>query len=280
MPPHAFDREAARTTAAIIQPLLPAAARIGILTGTGLGSALPHAASTAVPYKELTGFPAPTVAGHAGSLDISSRQDVGILVFRGRMHLYEGFSPQAVSFPVRVMQELGVEHLVITNAAGGLRADMSPGDVMVLSDHINLTGANPLAGPNDDAWGPRFPDMSAVYDDNWRRSALSAGQEHGIPTRTGVYAGLLGPSLETPAEIRFLRTIGADAVGMSSVTEAIAGVHAGMRILGLSVVTNVHDPDNPEPTTVEEVIATAESAMPGLNRILESVLDDMAGGPS
>jgi purine-nucleoside phosphorylase len=281
MSPHAFDRETARNTAGIIRPLLPAAARIGILTGTGLGSALPRLeVSAAVPYSDLTGFPEPTVAGHMGSLDICSRRDLGLLVFRGRVHLYEGFSPQAVSFPIRVMQELGVRHLVITNAAGGLHPDMSPGNVMVISDHINLTGTNPLAGPNDDGWGLRFPDMSAVYDDAWRQSAFSAGRRLGIPTRSGVYAGLLGPSLETPAEIRFLRAIGADAVGMSSVTEAIAGVHAGMRILGLSVITNVHDPERPKSTTVEEVIATAESAMPGLNRILESVLDDMAGASS
>jgi len=281
MSPNEFGRKMAGKTAETIRPHLPGSPRVGILTGTGLGSTLQHLdVSAALTYVELPGFPEPTAAGHAGTLHISRWKDAGVLVFRGRFHLYEGATPRAVAFPVRVMQALGVEHLVITNAAGGLRPDMSPGDIMIISDHINLTGENPLAGANEDAWGPRFPDMSAVYDRKWQGMALEAGRRTGTPVHTGVYAGLQGPSLETPAEIRFLRTIGADAVGMSTVTEAIAGVHAGMRILGLSVITNVHDPENPRPTSVESVIATAESAMPRLNRILETVLEHMIGPPS
>jgi purine-nucleoside phosphorylase len=171
-----------------------------------------------------------------------------------------------------VLQELGIKTLVVSNAAGGLNPGFDPGDIMIIRDHINLTGANPLIGPNEDAWGPRFPDMSAAYDRGLADLAMTAGSESGVQTRSGVYVGLKGPALETPAEVRYLRFAGADAVGFSTVQEVIAAVHANMRVLGLSTITNVHDPDRPAPATVREIIDIAQAVAPELNTIIDRVL--------
>lgn len=249
---------------------------IGLLTGTGLSDAL--AGITEIcrfDYAELPGFPVSTVKGHHGRLIIGRHNGRHILIMQGRFHLYEGYTPRQVAFPVRVMQELGVNTLIITNAAGGINLSYSPGDIMIIRDHVNLTGRNPLTGPNETAWGIRFPDMTRVYDAGLRRLAKSLANDCRVRVHQGVYAGLQGPSLETPAEINFLKTIGSDAVGMSTVMEAIAGVHAGMNILGLSLITNINDPDHPEPATLEGVIETAEKSLPGLNRLLLGILPNL-----
>ena len=245
---------------------------IGILTGTGLGDSISFLETkTAFDYQDIPHFPVSTVESHMGRLSVGKWKNRTILAMQGRFHLYEGYSPKAVSFPVRVMQAIGVRTLIVTNAAGGLNPAFVPGDIMAISDHINLTGQNPLAGPNEEAWGSRFPDMSTVYDKPLSGLALKAGSQYNIPIRTGIYAGLPGPSLETPAEVRFLRTIGADAVGFSTVTEVIAAVHAGMRVTGLSIITNVHNPDRPEPASVEDIISLARQVAPKLETLLREI---------
>ena len=248
----------------------------GLLTGTGLGDCVAGMTIEAdIAYGDIPHFPVSTVSSHKGRLLIGRMKDRSILVFQGRFHLYEGYPPGEVVFPIRVMQALGVGIFIVTNAAGGLNPAFRPGDIMRLTDHINLTGENPLVGPNEPAWGIRFPDMSQVYDVQLGAQAQTAAESLGWSLQKGVYAGLKGPSLETPAEIRFLTTIGADAVGLSTVQEVIAAVHAGMRILGLSVITNVNHPDRPVPATLEEIIAVADQAAPRLARLIEHVLEHL-----
>jgi purine-nucleoside phosphorylase len=243
------------------------------MTGTGLGAGTGAIdVQTSFSYHEIPNFPASTVESHFGKLSLGYLADRPVMVMQGRFHLYEGYSPWEVTFPVRVMQALGVRVLILSNAAGGLNPAFAPGDIMVVSDHINLTGRNPLMGPNEDAWGERFPDMCRVYDSELCALAAAAGETRGAPMRSGVYVGLSGPSLETPAEIRFLRTIGADAVGFSTVQEVIAGAHAGMRILALSTITNVHDPEAPAPASVAEIIACAGRAAPLVGGIIQEVV--------
>jgi purine-nucleoside phosphorylase len=245
---------------------------IGILTGTGLGDSISFLEiEAAFDYQDIPHFPVSTVESHMGRLSLGTWRGRKILAMQGRFHLYEGYSPKEVSFPVRVMQALGVQTLIVTNAAGGLNPSFIPGEIMALSDHINLTGQNPLTGPNEDAWGPRFPDFSVVYDKPLAGLALKAGKQNNISIQTGVYAGLPGPSLETPAEVRFLRTIGADAVGFSTVMEVIAAIHAGMKIMGLSIITNVHNPDRPEPASVEDIISLARQVSPKLETLLKEI---------
>ncbi len=234
---------------------------LGLMTGTGLGSSLSGMETDfAIDYGAIPGFPVSTVAGHAGRLLAGRLGGKPTIAMEGRFHLYEGYTPAEVTFPIRVMQAMGVKTLILNNAAGGLNPDFVPGDIMVISDHINFTGENPLVGPNDEAWGIRFPDMTRVYSRRLAAAAVEAGKETGLVLRQGVYLGLKGPSLETPAETRLLRMIGADAVGMSTVQEVIAAVHAQMNILGLSTITNVNDPDRPEPATVEDIIRVADAA--------------------
>lgn len=251
---------------------------VGLMTGTGLGAGTGSIEEQAsFSYHEIPNFPASTVESHFGKLSLGRLAETPIMALQGRFHLYEGYSPWEVTFPVRVMQALGVRVLILSNAAGGLNPAFTPGDIMVLSDHVNLTGKNPLTGPNEDSWGERFPDMSRVYDPALAALAWQAGETRGARMREGVYAGLGGPSLETPAEIRFLRAIGADAVGFSTVQEAIAGVHAGMRILALSTITNVHDPESPAPASVADIIACAGKMAPIVGGIIQEVvghLDD------
>ena len=246
--------------------------QIGLLTGTGLGeSAAVLDISSSFEYKDIPHFPATTVESHFGKLLFGSVRDKPIIAMQGRFHLYEGYSPLEVTLPVRVMQELGVKTLILSNAAGGLSPRLQTGDLMIIADHINLTGSNPLVGPNEESWGVRFPDMAEAYDKKLIALAENAAKDAGIILHKGIYAGLKGPSLETPAEIRFLQTIGADAVGFSTVQEVIAAVHAGMQVLGLSIITNVHDPDAPTPAVVEEIIAVAKNAAPKLATIIRQV---------
>ena len=249
---------------------------IGLFTGTGLGESAESMDVTAsFEYEKIPHFPTSTVESHAGKLLFGIVEKKPIVAMQGRFHLYEGYTPLEVTFPIRVMQELGVKILVLTNAAGGLNPGFKTGDIMIVSDHINLTGSNPLIGPNEDRWGLRFPDMAAAYDPELRMLAGRAGSSAGLGMQSGVYAGLKGPSLETPAEIRFLKTIGADAVGFSTVQEVIAAVHAGMKVLGLSTITNVHNPDAPIPATVEEIISVAREAAPKLEMIISSVVRNL-----
>lgn len=269
-----LSKERAKEAAAFIKKQTNCSPSIGILTGTGLGGSLQSIKiSFSCEYGEIPDFPVSTVESHLGRLLIGGSGEHAVMAMQGRFHLYEGYSPSEVTFPVRVMQALGVKTLILSNAAGGLNRTFSSGDIMVITDHINLTGHNPLTGPNDDDWGARFPDMSAPYDRKLADSAFDAGKEEGIVLQKGVYAGLMGPSLETPAEVRFLRTIGADAVGFSTVPEVIAGVHAGMKILALSVITNIHNPDNPSPSAIDEIIDTAEKAAPKIEAVIRKVIN-------
>lgn len=269
-----ISKERVQETAAFIKKQIGHSPAIGILTGTGLGESLQSIKiSFSCAYEDIPNFPVPTVESHPGRLLLGSFQNHNIIAMLGRFHLYEGYSPLEVTFPIRVMQELGVKMLILTNAAGGLNPAFSPGDIMVITDHVNLTGHNPLTGPNDNNWGVRFPDMTAPYDHKLAESAANAGKEEGILLQRGVYAGLMGPSLETPAEVRFLKTIGADAVGFSTVQEVIAGVHAGIKILGLSVITNIHNPDNPSPSVIDEIIETAVKATPKIESIMRKVIN-------
>ncbi len=249
---------------------------IGLLTGTGLGESVEFLDIFAsFEYKDIPNFPTATVASHIGKLLYGSANGKHVIAMQGRLHLYEGYSPLEVTFPVRVMQALGVKVLILSNAAGGLNPGFTAGDIMLITDHINLTGTNPLVGPNEDSWGIRFPDMIGAYDKKLAVFAENAGKDMGVKLQKGVYAGLKGPALETPAEVRFLRVIGADAVGFSTVQEVIAAAHAGMKVLGLSTITNMNDPDTPIPATVEEIIAVAEEAAPRLEAIIRKVVGEI-----
>ncbi|MGD8713360.1 MAG: purine-nucleoside phosphorylase [Desulfobacterales bacterium] len=249
---------------------------VGLLTGTGLADCTAAMdIKTNLYYGDIPNFPISTVQSHAGKLLVGNMQGCRVMALKGRFHLYEGYTASDVTFPIRVMQKLGIRILILTNAAGGLNPAFKAGDIMIITDHINLTGANPLIGPNEDSWGLRFPDMIQAYDKHLAQMAVTAAGCAGIQVRQGVYAGLKGPSLETPAEVRFLKTIGAEAVGFSTVQEVIAAVHAGMRILGLSTITNINDPDNPLPATVEDIIAVAKNVAPMLEKIIQQVVENI-----
>ena len=245
-----------------------------MIAGTGLGGLTEKIdVVKRLPYEEIPNFPCSTIEGHQGTLVFGYLADKPVIALEGRFHIYEGYSPEQVTFPIRVMKDLGVETLLISSAAGGLNPHFSPGEIMIVTDHINLTGKNPLIGPNLDEFGPRFPDMSAVYDPELialaRRKALDAG----IHLREGIYVGIVGPSLETPAETRFLKMIGADAVGMSTVLEVIAGVHCGLKIVVIVAITNVNLPDCMEESSIEDIIATANRAGKSLAVLWEKIVD-------
>jgi purine-nucleoside phosphorylase len=217
----------------------PVAPRLGMILGSGLGAVADDVANaTAIRYTEIPHFPLPTAKGHQGRLVLGTLENHAVAVLQGRSHLYEGYTAEQVAFPVRVLAALGARILIVTNAAGGLTGKVRTGDLMLITDHINFSGTNPLVGPNDDILGPRFPDMSEPYDPALRELARKVAREEGITLRAGVYVGVLGPSYETPAELEMLRGWGADAVGMSTVTEVIAARHAGLRVLGVTAITN------------------------------------------
>ena len=266
------------TTAAFLSAGIGGKTDLGLMTGTGLGKGLSALdVDFSIDYSKIPGFPLSTVVGHAGRLLSGRLAGKRVVAMEGRFHLYEGYTPREVSFPVRVMQALGVKTLVLTNAAGGLNPAFSPGDIMLINDHINLTGENPLLGPNDDRWGVRFPDMTESYSRRLAGVARSAAGETNLSLKEGIYAGIKGPSLETNAETRFLRMIGADAVGMSTIQEVIAAVHAGMDILGLSTITNVNDPDRPKPATLDEIIDVADRAAPRIALLLTEIAGKLDG---
>lgn len=246
---------------------------VALILGTGLGGLAEEIQGrTEIAYGDIPGFPLSTVETHAGRLLLGSLGGKKVVAMQGRFHLYEGYSMQQITFPVRVMRALGAQRLVVSNACGGLHPLWSPGDLILISDHINLLGDNPLIGPNDEKLGPRFPDMSAPYDSTLRQLACEAARDLKVTLREGVYVAVPGPNLETAAEYRFLRTIGADMVGMSTVPEVIVAVHGGMRVLGLSIMTDACLPDALEPASIEAIIQTAQKAEPNLTRVVASVL--------
>lgn len=248
-------------------------ARVGIILGTGLGRLADEIeARASVPYGEIPGFPLSTVESHEGRLIAGTLRGVEVVAMQGRFHLYEGYSAWQATLPVRVMATLGVETLLISNAAGGMNPLYRRGDLMLTTDHINLQGVNPLTGPNVDAWGPRFPDMSAPYDRALRDVAEAAALDRGIRLQQGVYVAVVGPNLETRAEYRFLRMIGADVVGMSTVPEVIVARHHGLRCLAISVVTDECFPDALEPVSIEDVLAAAAQAEPQLTALMGDVV--------
>lgn len=241
----------------------------GVILGTGLTKLAGHVETVAeIPYADISHFPEPTVASHRGSLMLGTIEERPVAVMQGRFHWYEGFDLTQVTLPVRVMKALGVHTLIVSNAAGGVNPHFEAGDVCVITDHINLTGLNPLRGPNDDSLGPRFPDMCRAYDPGLIRLAEKTALELGFTLRRGVYAWVTGPNLETAAEYRYIRTIGADLVGMSTVPEVIVARHSGMRVLGFSVVTDMGLPDALEPVDLPEVLRVAAEAEPRLTRKL------------
>ncbi len=245
------------------------APRLALVLGSGVGGFADAVEdAVAIPYADLPGFPVSTVAGHAGRLVLGTLAGTPVAVFQGRSHLYEGVEPQGLAIGVRTAKALGAEAVVLTNAAGSLRPDVGPGRLMALTDHINLTGANPLVGPNDDALGPRFVPLGAVYDAELRADLHAAARSSGVELDEGVYLAVTGPSFETPAEIRAFRTLGADAVGMSTVPEAIAARHAGLRVAAVSVITNLAEGLSPEPLSHEQTLAAAAAAAGDLERVL------------
>lgn len=249
---------------------------IGMITGTGLGDLTSTMEiDLSIPYERIPHFPKSSVRGHAGILVSGSIADRPVLVMQGRFHIYEGYTVNEITFPVRVMAALGVRYLLICSAAGGLDPDFRPGELMVVRDHINLTGHNPLIGRNLEESALTFPDMTSAYDTALIALAREKAMQEGIHLHHGVYVGIMGPSLETPAETRFLRLIGADAVGMSTVNEVIEAVHVGLRVLTIVAITNVNILDSMAPTTIEEVIANARKASPPLSRLLRTIIEDL-----
>ncbi|MDT8305406.1 MAG: purine-nucleoside phosphorylase [Anaerolineae bacterium] len=276
------SREQVQEAAAFVRSRTQQKPQIGLVLGSGL-SGLAEAVSDpdVIPVEEIPFWPVSTVPGHSGQLVIGELEGQSVLVQQGRAHFYEGYSPAQITLPVRVMRALGIEMLIVTNAAGGLNPEFSAGDLMLINDHLNLPGLagnNPLRGPNDDSAGARFPDMTFPYDSELRALAREVAGDEEIPLQEGVYAYVGGPSYETPAELRLLRTIGADAVGMSTVPSVIVARHARLRVLGISTITNMTTPD-PQPgamTTHEEVLEVGALVVPRLTRLLHALLRRMA----
>ncbi|MEA2725513.1 MAG: purine-nucleoside phosphorylase [Gemmatimonadales bacterium] len=270
--PPLFDRiEAAGR---VIRKRSSVTPEVAIILGTGLGGLADEIdVDASIPYEEIPGFPLSTVETHAGRLLLGRLNKRPVVAMQGRFHRYEGYGLAEVTFPVRVLHALGARTLVVSNACGGMNPLWGPGDLVLLSDHINLLGDNPLVGANDERLGPRFPDMSAPYDPELRALARAAALELGIVLREGVYVAVPGPSLETRAEYRMLRAMGADVVGMSTVPEVIVANHAGMRALGISIITDQCLPDALEPADIGRIIATAGRSEPSLTRLIGALVE-------
>ena len=272
-----MTRETVERAAAAVRSRWATRPDAAIILGTGLGGlAAEIAVEVEVPYAEIPGFPLSTVESHSGKLLLGRLDGRPVAAMAGRFHKYEGYPLDRIALPVRVLRALGVEVLLVSTAVGGMHPLWAPGDVMLIADHINLLGDNPLVGPNDERLGPRFPDMSAPYDAGLAAHARAVALAEGIVLREGVYVAVPGPNLETRAEYRFLRGIGADVVGMSTVPEVIAAVHAGMRVLGLAVITDECLPDALEPASLERILATAATAEPKLTALIRGVLRRLA----
>jgi purine-nucleoside phosphorylase len=251
--------------------------QIGLVLGSGLGAFADQlSASVRIPYAQIPSFPRSTVVGHAGQMVLGKAGDISVVAMQGRVHLYEGYSAGEVAFPTRVLGRMGVRALILTNAAGGINLAYQQGALVVITDHINLQGQNSLVGPNDERFGPRFPDMTQAYFKPYRLVALAAGRLRGQAIYEGVYAGLLGPSYETPAEIRYLRTIGADLVGMSTIPEVIAARHMGIKVLAISCVSNMAAGILDKPVNHEEVLETTARVQTDFVALVEAVLPKIA----
>lgn len=267
-----FDR--VHAAADVVRASTELQPEVGIILGTGLGGLAGEIlVKASIPYEQIPGFPLSTVESHAGRLLLGELGKRAVVAMQGRFHRYEGYGLGDVTFPVRVMHALGAEVLVVSNACGGMNPLWSPGDLVLLSDHINLLGDNPLIGPNDERLGPRFPDMSAPYDPELRALTRMVALELGIILREGVYVAVPGPNLETRAEYRMLRGMGADVVGMSTVPEVIVAAHEGMRTVGISIITDQCLPDALEPADIERIIQTARRAEPSLTRLIAGLVE-------
>jgi purine-nucleoside phosphorylase len=271
------DFTLADSTAAFLLGQTPLRPRVGLVLGSGLGAFADDLAEAArIPYGHIFAFPRSTAIGHAGRLVIGTAEGVPVAVMQGRVHLYEGYSAAQVAFPMRVFGRMGIRAVVVTNAAGGINLEYKQGALVVITDHINLQGTNPLAGANEPRFGPRFPDMTQAYWKPYRQTALAAAQKLGKMLYQGIYAGLLGPSYETPAEIRYLRAIGADLVGMSTVAEVIAARHMGIKVLAISCVTNMAAGILDQPLNHEEVLETGKRVQGDFVGLLRAVLPEIA----
>jgi purine-nucleoside phosphorylase len=277
-----FSRANYESAAHVIQEQTDHSPQVGLILGSGLGSLADQIGdAVTIPYTHVPHFPTTTVHGHSGELVMGTLHGQAVIAMRGRFHFYEGHTMQQVTFPVRVMQVMGVKTLIVTNAAGGLNPDFTAGSLMLITDHLNLiglSGNNPLIGPNDDALGPRFPSMTKVYDAEMRSYALEAAHAASIHLNQGVYASISGPAYETPAEVRALRALGADAVGMSTVPEAMVARHAGMRVMGISSVTNIaiDSIDADDDIAHEDVVVMGRRIVPDLKTIILGVLDRLS----
>jgi purine-nucleoside phosphorylase len=259
---------------AVVRARWSGAPSVGIILGTGLGALAAEITDRVeVPYPEIPHFPHPTVESHRGQLVCGRLGGKTVVAMEGRFHLYEGYTAAQVTFPIRVLKELGCRVLIVSNASGGMNPLHEKGDLVVIDDHINLMGVNPLIGPNDERLGPRFPDLIGPYDRSLQDLALKVALEANIVAHRGVYVGVVGPNLETRAEYRFLRGIGADVVGMSTVPEVLVAVHAGLRVLGFSIITDRCLPDALEPLKIEHVLAVAREAEGKLRTIVRAVLE-------
>ena len=271
---HPHTAAAVEAAVAAVRVRTPLSPEVAIILGTGLGAVgKAITVECAIEYADIPGFPLSTVESHAGRLLVGTLAGRRVMAMQGRFHRYEGYTLQQVTFPVRVLRALGAQTLLVSNACGGMHPLWAPGDLMLIADHINLLGDNPLIGPHEPAFGDRFPDMSVAYDPALRAIARTVAAEHGITLREGVYVAVAGPNLETRAEYRFLRALGADVVGMSTVPEVIVAVQGGMRVLGLSIITDQCLPDALEPANLEKILATAGTAEPKLETLVRGVLE-------
>ncbi len=263
-------------TIKFLKKVLPVQPEIGLILGSGLGVLAEEIENPVkIPYDEIPGFPVSTVEGHAGQLVVGTLQGKQVITMQGRFHYYEGYSLERVTFPVRVMKELGVKSVIVTNAAGGINETFTPGDLMIITDHINNFGDNPLIGPNDPTQGVRFPDMSTAYSRKLVKLAKEVAQSLEIPIKEGVYVGNTGPSYETPAEIRMLRFLGGDAVGMSTVPEVIVAKHCNLEVLGISCISNMAAGILDQPLTHDEVIETTEMVRANFLSFVKEIVKEM-----
>ena len=277
------EYEKAEEAAAMIRSHLRVRPLVAVVLGSGLGAFADELVeAVAIDYADIPHFPKSAVAGHAGRLVVGKVDDVAVAVMQGRVHLYEGYSAREVAFPLRVLGRLGVKAVVLTNASGGINTDYKAGALVVLKDHVNMQGANPLAGLNDERFGPRFPDMTRAYTKGYREVALAAAKRLGLDAHEGVYVGVTGPSYETPAEIRAFRAMGVDVVGMSTIAEAIVARHMGMKMLAISCVANLAADVSNEELSHGEVLAVMKRSQGSLVRLLKAVLprieEDARGG--
>jgi len=260
-------------TLRVLQPRLPRHIQVAMVLGSGLGGVTQSVTSDAViPYAEIPHLPRSTAPGHTGQLIAGRLGETSVLLFEGRFHYYEGYTLQEVTYPIRLIQALGIPIVILSNVSGGLNPDFAKGDLMLIEDHLNLMGVNPLIGPNDERLGLRFPDMAQPYDAALMTLAEQVARHERLPLRRGVYAALTGPNLETRAEYRMLRRLGADAVGMSTVPEVLVAVHAGLRILAVSLITDICIPETLQPVKIEEILQTAAEAEPKLSRLITGVI--------